>query len=600
MITVSMNIESKPPFKKKKKKLLLCLIWAPFESPKLFEDHWHWNGCNWGNISLSNFAEKNFNSKNFDRGTFLNFCLIFSLFGDHLWENRNLVYCSFRGKFNKVQTIPLIFFLYFSDIPVGQYWEEGCKKLGEKISPVKRFRFRQNTIWSLLTHKKNILYIFRTLFLALFDGFLAWIWEGGGGYVSIASKNNVGQLKMDGTIKSFCDEVLLKNKHFLNQVWQMKAVLIFRLIWINICSTLISLQVAYFTAIIPYLVLITLLIRGVTLPGAYNGIMYFITPQWDKLLELKVWYNAIIQSFFSLGVGYGSLMMLASYNDFKHDIYRDAWIMSLADTLTSLLAGFTVFSILGYLAHELGKDVHDVVTAGNGLAFITYPEVIAKFDIAPQVFSVLFFLMLFTLGVGSLAADTGVVITVVCDQFPTWKRPVVTFCICLISFLVGLVYVTPGGQWILELVDFFVGGFVRFGLVVVEVIALNWIYGTTTFIQDVNFMLGRNLGWYWRICWSVVIPVSLSIILVYSIVDLRLPTMDGQYFPTSVYACGWMIPLAALLLVILGFAHAVHGAAGQSFKQKLKTSFCPKKSWGPKKTNHHEDWEKLNKSKNIF
>jgi solute carrier family 6 amino acid transporter-like protein 5/7/9/14 len=55
------------------------------------------------------------------------------------------------------------------------------------------------------------------------------------------------------------------------------------------------------------------------------------------------------------------------------------------DTFTSLLAGFTIFAVLGNLAYELGVDVEDVVQAGNGLAFISYPDAIAKFDWVPQV-----------------------------------------------------------------------------------------------------------------------------------------------------------------------------------------------------------------------
>ena len=47
-------------------------------------------------------------------------------------------------------------------------------------------------------------------------------------------------------------------------------------------------KVAYFTAIFPYTVLITLLIRGVTLPGALDGVLYFIRPDWWKLLDPKV------------------------------------------------------------------------------------------------------------------------------------------------------------------------------------------------------------------------------------------------------------------------------------------------------------------------
>lgn len=61
-------------------------------------------------------------------------------------------------------------------------------------------------------------------------------------------------------------------------------------------------------------------------------------------------------------------------------------IISIMDTFTSFLAGITVFSILGNLAHETGVNVSDVVSGGPGLAFISYPDAIAKFDFVPQVY----------------------------------------------------------------------------------------------------------------------------------------------------------------------------------------------------------------------
>ncbi|CAG0925806.1 unnamed protein product, partial [Notodromas monacha] len=81
-------------------------------------------------------------------------------------------------------------------------------------------------------------------------------------------------------------------------------------------------KVAYFTAMFPYVVLITFLIKGATLKGAGEGIKYFITPQWEKLAEPEVWYQAITQCFFSLAVGFGSTTMYASFNRFDHPIYR--------------------------------------------------------------------------------------------------------------------------------------------------------------------------------------------------------------------------------------------------------------------------------------
>jgi solute carrier family 6 amino acid transporter-like protein 5/7/9/14 len=60
-------------------------------------------------------------------------------------------------------------------------------------------------------------------------------------------------------------------------------------------------------------------------------------------------------------------------------------IISLTDTLTSLLAGVTIFSVLGSLAKSLDVDIAVVAKAGPGLAFISYPEAIGKFNFLPQV-----------------------------------------------------------------------------------------------------------------------------------------------------------------------------------------------------------------------
>lgn len=99
-----------------------------------------------------------------------------------------------------------------------------------------------------------------------------------------------------------------------------------------------------------------------------------------------MWYAAVTQCFFSLAVGFGNLIMYSSFNKFGHNVYRDATIVTTLDTFTSMFAGFTIFGILGHLAHSCGiEDISHVVRKGPGLAFISYPEAIARFDVAPQV-----------------------------------------------------------------------------------------------------------------------------------------------------------------------------------------------------------------------
>jgi solute carrier family 6 amino acid transporter-like protein 5/7/9/14 len=70
-------------------------------------------------------------------------------------------------------------------------------------------------------------------------------------------------------------------------------------------------------------------------------------------------------------------------------------IVTTLDTFTSLLAGCTIFSILGNLMHELGiDDIQRVVQGGTGLAFVSYPDAISKFEAVPQVSDISFVCLL--------------------------------------------------------------------------------------------------------------------------------------------------------------------------------------------------------------
>ena len=79
----------------------------------------------------------------------------------------------------------------------------------------------------------------------------------------------------------------------------------------------------YFTALFPYVVLVILLIRGVTLPGYRQGIHFYIEDvDFEKLKDATVWKDAAVQIFFSLSASWGGLIALASYNKFHNDCLR--------------------------------------------------------------------------------------------------------------------------------------------------------------------------------------------------------------------------------------------------------------------------------------
>lgn len=212
--------------------------------------------------------------------------------------------------------------------------------------------------------------------------------------------------------------------------------------------------------------------------------------------------------------------------------FRDCTVVTSLDTATSLLSGIIIFGILGNLAHERGTtDIQSVVNGGTGLAFISYPDAIAKFKVVPQLFSGLFFIMLFVLGIGSIVGMCGAVITVIRDQFVHLKKLYVVFGTCGVGFLIGIIYLTPGGQYLLNLFDFYGASFIAFFLAIAELISVGWIYGTKRFCQDIDFMLGIKTGVLWRICWSFITPLFMICILVYTIATLKPLTYNDVPYP---------------------------------------------------------------------
>ncbi|XP_075729947.1 sodium-dependent proline transporter-like isoform X2 [Rhipicephalus microplus] len=337
-------------------------------------------------------------------------------------------------------------------------------------------------------------------------------------------------------------------------------------------------KVVYFTATFPYLVLIILLVKGVTLPGAVEGIKYFIIPEWHRLLEIEIWRKAAEQLFYSLGISWGGIIMFGSYNKFSNPVHRDALFVSTMDFITSIIGGIVIFSVLGNMSTELGIDIKEVAKAGQGLAFVAYPEALSRL-VVPQLWSFLFFFMLFLLGLDSEFALLETFLTAFYDEFPRSRRYKVplTFGICVLCFLVGLPCVTQGGQYVLNLMDTYAGGGAVLFIAICEIVGLMWFYGVNRFCADLKLMLGHDIGWYWKASWLVFSPCILGFLFIYGLVKHK-PIMydDIVSYPTWADGIGWLLAMLSMAQIpIWGTIMLL-----KNWKNPRK-AFQPERKWGP-------------------
>jgi NSS family neurotransmitter:Na+ symporter len=303
-------------------------------------------------------------------------------------------------------------------------------------------------------------------------------------------------------------------------------------------------KVVYITVTLPVFLLFALAFRSLTLEGASVGLEYFLTPNMSALADPNVWLAAFAQIFFTLSLATGVMIAYTSRLPKTSDVANNANLVSYMDVGFSFFAGVVVFATLGYMAVTTGVDITEVAEPGPGLAFIAYPTAISMMGAWGAVFGVLFFVMLFTLGIDSAFATIEAITLAFKDS--GYKYAKVALMVVVASLALALLFATGGGYHWIWIVDHFVN---EIGLVIVGILEcyiVGHLYSTQKFIDAVNETSEIKISTWWLYSVRYVTPAVLTIILVGKIV---LTAIQG--YPEDDSYAGWALFVGGIFPVVL-------------------------------------------------
>ncbi|XP_015773091.1 PREDICTED: sodium- and chloride-dependent GABA transporter 1-like [Acropora digitifera] len=431
--------------------------------------------------------------------------------------------------------IPYFVFLVFGGIPiffleqsVGQLTQSAPVHAWNKLCPLLRgIGFASIVISFLVSIYYNVIVAWSLFyFFKAFKKDIPWLgchhpWNTADCYVYNASDTNA-----TGTSSSeeFLAKEVLKVSSGIDEPGALNLplaisllvawVLVYFCVWKGVRSMG---KVAYVTATAPFFVLVTLFIRGITLPGAKDGVEFYLLPSWEQLAHPQAWIDAAAQVLLSFGMGMGVNLTFASYNNKQNDIMKDSFIISIANCVTSVFAGFTIFSILGFVAGRQDKTIDELAAQGPDLVFIALPAALAQLPV-PQVWAVLFMFMLIMLGLDTQVNGNQLGLGCIED-------------ISRSNF-------TDDGSSLVDFKPFFD-------------MSCKYVFvlGAERFSHDVEDMIGRPISKWWFFCWKFISPLSVLGVLVFRLITLPGIKYEDYTYPLWGEILGWLITAASLLLV---------------------------------------------------
>lgn len=291
--------------------------------------------------------------------------------------------------------------------------------------------------------------------VGLFQWWLPWAWDASG----------------------FFYETVLQISEAPSEVWAYSIPVLLGIVatWILIYfftrhSASSVWKVVWFSATLPFLFLILLMIRAITLPGAGEWFALLTQVDRSRIGDANVWLAAAWQIFFSLSIWFGMMLTYGALKKDKSELMGSTFIVLIWDTLTSIMSAVLVFGTLWFMANQQGIWVTEVSSGGPWLAFVTIPEALTQIPFWGVIFAILFFMTIFFLAIDSAMAMVESVVNPIHRMVKNITLPNLTLIVCLALWLIATFFARQNGLYLLDVVDHYINSIGIVTVAVFEVI----------------------------------------------------------------------------------------------------------------------------------
>ncbi|XP_055375960.1 sodium-dependent proline transporter-like [Condylostylus longicornis] len=357
------------------------------------------------------------------------------------------------------------------------------------------------------------------------------------------------------------------------------------LIWILISAVLFKGietfgKIFRFITAASFICMLLTFLRILCVPESWEAIGKFFTlsSSYSRYLHYIVASPILALSVF--GAGWGNVLTIASYNNFKEDIGKLSFITCFIQIFTFLITCICFTSIETYLEKHFGYmyfnySHFDVIS----LQFVIYALYFSHLG-WPQFWTILFFAVIFLTQFAEGALQMLTILTAIYDEYEftrIYKNIVLGGLVGFFGFI-SIFFCSADGFGALKIL-YPIAGANKLVIILIELLVVLWIYGRLRFQRDVRFMTGKPMK-SWKI-WIMrfLTPIGILIALLYATVESFMQVRFISSLSLIVIFVFLFLKLTPLLYVPGYMIYKVSSATGTILERIRK--LCVPNDWYP-------------------